>query len=413
MKTGYAVALSLLFFFVLLEVLTQCYWLKTGNKELVSILYFIAGIFISVIPMIKVNFPVFNYSGKYFLITLLLFGISIPFIIYSANELFITFPINYRIADMLPVIRVMVERFISGGDVYAIIPEFWGGTKPIYLPTMWIPFIPAVVFGFDMRWTCIIFILLGCILILLMSGSKRQATLQSTSILIPLALVFYALLNVDTRLLVMSQEGVVIGFYLLLIYALSTRKSFVIAIAISLCLLSRYTLAVWAVMYVIYLYFFESRKAAIQVASVSALVVSIFLLVSQGFRQIFTFLHTQDLYLKAAENPRRVEKLTPAIENNLGMAKMVDFADLNILHNLFLVCAFAVPLISILLFARFRKNLNQSLFAICSLKLSLVFFYNLLIIPALYLFYTNMFFSLGILYFYLNGNIGYIRERLT
>ncbi len=60
-------------------------------------------------------------------------------------------------ADMLPIIKVMGERFIAGqhSHIYDPIPWIWGGTKPIYLPAMWLPYVPAIAMGIDMRWIAV------------------------------------------------------------------------------------------------------------------------------------------------------------------------------------------------------------------------------------------------------------------
>src|ERR1035437_5321069 len=62
--------------------------------------------------------------------------------------------IDINNADMLPIIRVMNQRFISGQwyHIYDPIPEIWNGIRPIYLPAMWLPFVPSIIFKFDMRW---------------------------------------------------------------------------------------------------------------------------------------------------------------------------------------------------------------------------------------------------------------------
>ncbi|RZL98058.1 MAG: hypothetical protein EOO88_61490, partial [Pedobacter sp.] len=63
-------------------------------------------------------------------------------------------PISIEHADMLPVIRVMDQRFMAGQwqQVYNPISEIWNGVQPVYLPAMWMPFMLPVQFNFDMRW---------------------------------------------------------------------------------------------------------------------------------------------------------------------------------------------------------------------------------------------------------------------
>ena len=99
-------------------------------------------------------------------------------------------PLDYRNADMLPVIKIMNERFLHGEwkHVYDSIPGIWSESKPIYLPCMWLPFSPAVAFNFDVRWITVaaLFIVFA---VLINAGSFKKNLTYSLLLLIT-ALVF-------------------------------------------------------------------------------------------------------------------------------------------------------------------------------------------------------------------------------
>ena len=56
-------------------------------------------------------------------------------------------PMDYHDADMLPIMKIMCERFIAGKGphVYDIIPEIWKGIQPVYFPAMWMPYCRCIV----------------------------------------------------------------------------------------------------------------------------------------------------------------------------------------------------------------------------------------------------------------------------
>jgi len=89
----------------------------------------------------------------------------------------------------------------------------------------------------------------------------------------------------------------------------------------------------------------------------------------------------------------------------------MDYENLLSLHKVFLLVIFLIPVFCYFLYYKFKEKMNVSFFGICSLKLTLVFFYSLMVIPVKYLFYTSTFFSIIILFFYLNQKES-LKERL-
>lgn len=87
---------------------------------------------------------------------------------------------------------------------------------PVYLPAMWIPFVPAILFDFDLRWITYGMLLIS-ILVMLLSHRTFLGTLM-TFILI--GLWFDYVLNVRNETLVLAEEGVVYAYYIGLVISL-------------------------------------------------------------------------------------------------------------------------------------------------------------------------------------------------
>src|ERR1700761_2168903 len=164
-------------------------------------------------------------------------------------------PIDITNADMLPIIKVMGERFIAGqhSHIYDTIPWIWHGVQPIYLPTMWQPYVPAIAMGIDMRWVlaaCLLFSF-GAFVCIYRPQSHRY--LSFFTAVLAFLLFWWVVADNTPGLVSVAEEATVIAYYVLLVLALVSGKPWQIGIAASLCLLSRYALVGWIPAYILYL----------------------------------------------------------------------------------------------------------------------------------------------------------------
>ncbi|MCH2043413.1 MAG: hypothetical protein MK212_04680 [Saprospiraceae bacterium] len=413
MKRYYLVAI-LLFLAVFFEVRAQTYWIYTNEKHFASWVYVIGGFLVGVLPLIKLpSLPAASYLTPRQLqpytvpIKLLIWGVFIVLGVQACNQIFPNYELHYRWADMLPVIRIMSERFLEGEEVYAYIPDIWDGMEPVYLPTMWLPFVPSVAWDFDMRWTTFFFIVAGGMMVSVHPAwsTFKKHSFWSILAFIPLGCLFFIdIFAVGDHLrgltMGLSEEGVVFGFHLLLVFALVYRKMWLLAVALSCCVLSRYVIVIWATMYMVHLFLSAERKKALQIIGVGAVLCTFLMWITGAFDQLDVFIGLQGEYVDLLEKKRW--DYSKLINRALGFGKFFAYEDLTIMHQLFLACTFAVPFVCLLLVRLLRKWVNMGFFALCSLKITLVFFYNLLIIPYEYLFYTSTFISVGILFCYLS-----------
>lgn len=372
---------------------------------MLSIVYFIVGLCIGILPLLKFGKPTevnFISRKEQLLKNNLIKGVSLlfsailsVFIFQNAVEIFHKNPLDQKVADMLPVLETMAKRFLDGERIYELIPGIWGGMQPIYLPAMWLPFSLPVFWEMDVRFiTTLSFMASICLMVYTFLRKNSNRNHLGFLGFLPIGLMVWGVFRIDPRVIIMSQEFLVVFYYLLLVYAVFTKKEILIAVALSLCLMSRFALVPWAAMFLIYVFLFDEKKRAIRIAAMTAGLSLLLLFSFQAFENLPVFFNLQSHYL--SEVLANEWKYKALINSNLGLAKFFEYQNLAILHRLHLGVSFLIPGVLLLLFSKYKNRINAAFFAVCSLKICLVFFYNLLILPYLYLFYTNTFLSIFI-----------------
>jgi hypothetical protein len=299
--------------------------------------------------------------------------------------------------------QIMSKRFLDGQQVYAIIPEIWGDMQPIYLPAMWMPYIPSVMYNFDPRWITVFFTLLAVVVPLLLLPKRHKNTWLSLLLIPALAVLFRQFLKLDVQYITLCDEGVVVGWYVLLGWALWKGNPYLIGTFMAISVLSRLSVVGFIPAYMIWLFFFQSRAKAIRVAIAGGSVGLVLMVVSQAIFHIKVFTDLPRRYLEAIMGTE-FQKLQGAIQEGLGIAKMLPQSAFPALAMADKVFAFAIPLLLVGIYARFRSHFDARWFPIGMLKIGLVVFFNLLIIPIITLFYASTFLSVAMLAFYLQDD---------
>lgn len=144
---------------------------------------------------------------------------------------------------------------------------------------------------------------------------------------------------------------------------------------------------------------FENKKLAIKIGGMVG-GIGLFLLVSTGaLLQLDVIFSLPTIYIDhLMENEWKFHGFVTA---KLGLVKFFSFEQIPFVNRLFFIFNLVIPVACLLFFWKFKNKINRAFFALCSLKLCLVFFYNFLIMPFSYLFYTNTFLSIAILSWYL------------
>lgn len=138
---------------------------------------------------------------------------------------------------------------------------------PTYLPATWFPFVLPEWLGFDYRWLAWAALLglgAGGYLLVLLLGPRRCAW---PATLLPAAVPFlsiFSLLRTEESLVGQTVEGLIIGYYALLVAGILRRWGGPEALGLVLGLLSRYALVFWVPLYLGLVYFQDSRRRALR-----------------------------------------------------------------------------------------------------------------------------------------------------
>ena len=392
---------SLLLVFFAVEVFTATYGLKAiPLLPLFSILYLFSGIGIAVLALRMPGAGTRQLpSGlvpKPFVRQALLTFIVMAFVCWLlAKYTLHAMPLDLNTADMLPVINVMNHRFIHGqwNQVYDVIPEIWRGTRPVYLPGIWLPFSLPQLLDIDPRWVtvcCVIFIF-GLATVLCLSA--RRGVHYWLTAALGFVLLWWLLTENETHgFISLSEEGVVGLYYVLLVTAIASERKWLMAMAISLCLLSRYALIGWLPAVLVYFIWFRKTKYLVTLAVLGPLMLFLLFVIPFGWGPLLRLLQLPGYYVDFA---KRVWKDNPQVfTGNLGMAKFFGPQYTANLHYLLVLLSFNIPFAFMLICIWKCKSAKLSNIPLATLKIAVVIFYNFIDVPYPYLFYTSSFISL-------------------
>jgi hypothetical protein len=366
----------------------------------ISVLYFVSGLLITYL-ILKNTFESTSYKyelkniyGKNIQYKLLISVIVLIVMYRFSKEFFLYNPLNYKESDMLPIIKVMCERFtnLKLSDVYKPINEIWGGTKPIYLPALWMPFSIPTLLHIDIRWLSVsLFFLIFAYPIWRLNLNKEGSTLMIAAIF----LLFWYLFSVeDANLIIYTEETVVITFYLLLAVTIIHQQKYLMAVVITLCLFSRYAFIGWLPALLIYNVYKKDWKYILIQGLVILTFFYFFLILPFGTQLIYDIVNLPGRYIDFCS---RVWHDTPTVfTQGLGFAKFFGPNHILLQHQILIGASLIVPSIYMigLLVLKQKYQLNNTAILLSTLKLSLVVFYTFIDVPYTYLFYTSSFISM-------------------
>lgn len=194
------------------------------------------------------------------------------------SRLYSTWLIRIQTSDILPAIRIYVRRFLWGSGVYRPFDAEVGyALLPGYLPATWLPFVAAEWTGADYRWVSAAGLLLGIGAAWWWVLRQRPAWGAAVAAAAVPLLVVYAVIRTDSAIFAITAEALVAGYFLLFGVALLSGSVVARALALTLCLLSRYFIAVWLPLLGLLLLWQEGwRRTAAFGALVAALVTAIY-----------------------------------------------------------------------------------------------------------------------------------------
>ncbi|MCB2409187.1 hypothetical protein [Hymenobacter lucidus] len=308
-------------------------------------------------------------------------------------------------SDILPALQVYVTRFLGPKVVYEPITLLGYTFLPNYPPLQWLPFVPAEVLGVDYRSWAFGGLLLALLLVYQWQLARLALPLGEWLLkaVLPVLVLHFAVLT-DKPMFTFTVESLIVGFYCVLAGGILSKSPWLKALGLVLCLLSRFSLALWVPLYGLLLLWENPRRGWLT----AGLTLAGVLLVFGPF-----LLHDPTIFLRAqlenlgiAEGEwQHIDPVAPVavpmhLFNGVGFAPW--FYDLpgtltERITRLQLVHFGACVAVVVLcggLFWRFRHRFDPRLAALLSLKVYLATFYGFLIIPYTYLASVSLFTSL-------------------
>lgn len=386
---------SIIILLTVVQVFCATYLLNIEKLAAInSIIFFLAGSGISFCliktPALITGKPMFFQKQSIF--RLLAIALLLPFSYSLSAAIMDTTPVQKEYADMLPIIKVMCQRFLDGHwqHVYDPIQDIWNGVQPIYLPATWLPFTSSEVLHFDPRWVTVGGIWLSVIICVWPGRWKInwQYIIFTISILVLLAWLHYDEVNNVIRL---TEEGVVFFYYTLIVAAIVSGNGWLIGIAAALCLFSRYSIIGWLPFAFLFLLFTGEKKLLGKII-LAGIISTAILIIPFGINPLLLHLDLPSQYIQHAD---RVWNENPGyFTQSLGLAKFFGPGHTGLLHYVLLIGTFLIPVVFFLWIRSKKIPVANALLA--GLQLSVTIFYNFIDVSYLYLFYTPVLVSLCI-----------------
>lgn len=378
--------------------------------SLATVLYFLCGcliaIFILELPQAKQSFSIKENAHHLPTLSFRIVAVIMMVVemIHFCKNWIEDAPMNYHDADMLPIMKIMSQRFLSGkfSQVYDIIPEIWKGIRPVYLPALWMPFSVAVAGNFDLRWvTAICLIIIFTIFIFIFHPSHQK---KVAPFIVGSALLFFWWMSSSEAhgLIPYTEEGVVIFYYVLLTLSLLNGNIWLIGLSIALCTLSRYALIGWLLPFGLLMMYEKKFSSLMKLIAIGVISFLLLMIIPFGWNSFLTLLSLPKQYINFAT---RVWHDAPIVfSNSLGFAKFFGADRIALQHQLLIILSFGIPLLfaGIAVWLRDKKNYRIHNISLATFKLSLVIFYSFIDVPYLYLFYTSSFVSLLIVGYFIS-----------
>lgn len=387
---------------LLLETFCITYALDVGTIiPLATFIYTISGLAISFLllkikgPGLTIKTINLEWSENKTYKILIAFAVLV-IMVYFTRNIITNNPLSFYDADMLPIMKTMSSRFLSGNfsEVYDPIAEIWNGIQPIYLPAMWGPFTISELLQIDPRWITT-FAVYFSIVIFIFIWKPLNPKIVSTCLLVGFGLLFWRL-ETDPihNFFRLSEEGVIVFYYCLLVVSLYTENYLLIGITSALCMLSRFFIVGWMPALLVHLLLKNPRKKQVfqfLVASLSMFILMV--IIPFGWKPVQIAL---ELPIKYIEHAEKVWGQNPEFfSNSMGMAKFFGLSNLPLQQILLMVSTIILPTCFVIIakLMNSKWNIENNMIPIASLKLTLVMALTFISVPYQYLFFTSSFVS--------------------
>lgn len=325
------------------------------------------------------------------------------------REVISNYLIQISSSDIIPALSIYTKRFLNHEQVYTPFTNELGYfALPTYLPATWLPYLLPEWLRFDYRWMSSLLLLLGFgAYVAVVARLRKSARYTFLLTFLPFAFT-YAIIRTDASIFGFTVESMIVGYYFLLVAGILLRSWPLQVLGLLLCLLSRFSLAIWLPLYFLLVFFQESKQRAFLTAgAVLAGVLALYIVpfMSQDWGLFF---RVQAAYTDVAVGEWRHlndQGLPYHLYNGVGLGNFFyRFADGELVDRIRLLKTVHVALLLLLTTAAgviyWRQRLLRTdyrIYAVLVLKLYLITFYAFLQVPYSYLASVGMFLSLFLL----------------
>lgn len=325
-------------------------------------------------------------------------------------------PVRAQESDIIPTIEILVKRQQSGIFPYNIISDWGYSFQPTYMPLTWMPFHLAEFMLIDYRYIVFASWLILCYALFRKFLVTNNSTFGQLFLLIVLQAIFWLFLFYGDLTFVRTVELMIAAYYCFFLLSLEKKNVWLIGLSLVVCLLSRYSLAVWLpFFFLLSIKDLGSKQTMKWVALVVAGIVLLYLVpfLSTDFGMFFRGLKA---YASAAagewkgQSWQAVSDKPFQLFRGTGLAAyFYDHSQGSIEQKIDLyksIHLISVILITALLCGWFfiagrKQQFYMPLIASASLKIYFSFFYGLIMIPYVYLFIVPVITSFIVLYYFM------------
>ena len=413
-RNGSLVLLVILFLASVTELGLQSFYLNGLGVYVSPVVWLVSGVVIALsagllfFQKAKEAPDRVDRKSPFWLPVALFIGAAV-FIGIRLSGIFLDYPVGPEHSDIVPSLQMYVQRMLGGETVYAPLEFPTWTVLPTYFPVMWLPYTFSEVLNIDYRWTAYGVFLLGAGLYLhrlYRQGAKPGELVWKTLLPFVYLLVF---ISTKPNYFGYAVELMPAGLYLLLALTVFKRNIWVMALGISLCLLSRYALSFWLPVYMIMLWGERSFPHAFKVGLGVLTFVALLYVIPFLSKDWSILTDGLAYYQKTAEGQWHPQTWQAEGEPPAHLYRGLSFAPyfyekghLSVVERLadnqkihFLVSATTALLLLLGYFLlRRRSRFHPRLYALVALKLYLSVFYAWLYVPFAYLYMLPCLFTL-------------------
>lgn len=325
-------------------------------------------------------------------------------------------PVRVQESDIIPTIELLVKRQQAGIFPYLIISDWGYDLQPTYLPFTWMPFHLTEFMMIDYRYLVFASWLLLCYYLFRKFFVSNNNSYGQLILLLLFQSAFWLFLFYGDLTFVRTVELMIATYYCFFLFSLEKRNIWLIGLSLLVCLLSRYSLAVW----VPFFFLLSIKDSGIRhtMKWVMLVLVGIVLLYILPFlsSDFSIFFRGLKAYASAAAGEWRGQSWQAVTEKPFQLFRGTGLAayfydhsqgsverKIDLYKNIHLI---SIILITTLLcgwyfIAGRKQKFYMPLIASASLKIYFSFFYGFIMTPYVYLFIVPVITSIIVLYYFM------------